>query len=57
MHDRRIAEVDRRIAMQDQEIMRPEAIRRLVEAGLKVKPNQAEPWRAAHERPVPALDL
>lgn len=35
MHDQQIAEVDAWIAMQEKEISRPEAIRRLVEMGLK----------------------
>ena len=35
MHDWQIAEIDAWIAMQDQEISRPEAIRRLVEMGLQ----------------------
>lgn len=37
MHDRQIVEIDAWIAMQDVEISRPEAIRRLVEIGLKAK--------------------
>jgi hypothetical protein len=37
MHDQQIAAIDAWIAMQDSEISRPEAIRRLVELGLKVK--------------------
>jgi cytochrome c553 len=37
MHDRQIAEIDAWIAMQKAEISRPEAIRRLVEIGLKAK--------------------
>jgi hypothetical protein len=37
MHDQQIAEIDAWIVMQDVEISRPEAIRRLVEIGLKAK--------------------
>jgi cytochrome c553 len=37
MHDQQIAAIDAWIAMQDSEISRPEAIRRLVELGLKAK--------------------
>jgi len=37
MHDQQIAAIDAWIAMQDAEIGRPEAIRRLVELGLKSK--------------------
>jgi hypothetical protein len=37
MHDHRIASIDAWIAMQDDEMSRPEAIRRLVEIGLKSK--------------------
>jgi hypothetical protein len=37
MHDQQIAAIDAWIAMQDAEISRPEAIRRLVELGLKAK--------------------
>ena len=37
MHDQQIASIDAWIAMQDGEMSRPEAIRRLVELGLKVK--------------------
>jgi hypothetical protein len=35
MHEQQIASIDAWIAMQDVEISRPEAIRRLVELGLK----------------------
>jgi len=38
MHDQQIASIDAWIAMQDGETSRPEAIRRLVELGLKKKP-------------------
>jgi hypothetical protein len=37
MHDQQIAAIDAWIAMQDAEISRPEAIRRLVELGLNAK--------------------
>jgi hypothetical protein len=37
MHDQQIAAIDAWVAMQDAEISRPEAIRRLVELGLKAK--------------------
>jgi hypothetical protein len=37
MHDQQIAAIDAWIAMQGAEVSRPEAIRRLVELGLKVK--------------------
>jgi cytochrome c553 len=37
MHDQQIAAIDAWIAMQEAEISRPEAIRRLVELGLKGK--------------------
>jgi hypothetical protein len=37
MHDLQIAAIDAWIAMQESEISRPEAIRRLVEIGLKAK--------------------
>jgi hypothetical protein len=37
MHDQQIAAIDAWTAMQDTEISRPEAIRRLVELGLKAK--------------------
>jgi hypothetical protein len=37
MHDQQIAAIDAWIAMHDAEISRPEAIRRLVELGLKAK--------------------
>jgi hypothetical protein len=37
MHDQQIASIDAWIAMQDTEVSRPEAIRRLVEIGLKAK--------------------
>jgi hypothetical protein len=37
MHDQQIAAIDAWIAMLGEEISRPEAIRRLVELGLKVK--------------------
>ncbi len=37
MHDQQIASIDAWIAIQDTEISRPEAIRRLVELGLKEK--------------------
>lgn len=37
MHDEQIAEVDAWIAMQEMQISRPEAIRRLVEMGLKAR--------------------
>ena len=38
MHDQQIASIDAWISMQmDEEISRPEAIRRLVELGLKAK--------------------
>lgn len=37
MHDQQIASIDAWIAMQEIEISRPEAIRRLVEVGLKAK--------------------
>jgi hypothetical protein len=37
MHDQQIASIDAWIAMHDAEISRPEAIRRLVELGLKAK--------------------
>jgi hypothetical protein len=37
MHDRQIAAIDAWIVAQDAEISRPEAIRRLVELGLKSK--------------------
>jgi phosphoenolpyruvate-protein kinase (PTS system EI component) len=37
MHDQQIASIDSWIAMQGEAISRPEAIRRLVELGLKVK--------------------
>jgi hypothetical protein len=37
MHDQQIAAIDAWIALQDTEISRPEAIRRLVELGLKAK--------------------
>ena len=42
MHDQQIAAIDAWIALQDTEISRPEAIRRLVELGLTVggKPKQ-----------------
>jgi len=39
MHDRQIAAIDAWIAMQVAEVSRPEAIRRLVELGLKAKGN------------------
>jgi hypothetical protein len=37
MHDEQIAAIDEWIDAQDEKISRPEAIRRLVELGLKVK--------------------
>jgi hypothetical protein len=37
MHDRQVAAIDAWIAMHEIEISRPEAIRRLVELGLKAK--------------------
>jgi hypothetical protein len=37
MHDQQIATIDAWIATQDDEPSRPEAIRRLVELGLKAK--------------------
>jgi hypothetical protein len=37
MHDQQVASIDAWIAMQGEAISRPEAIRRLVELGLKVK--------------------
>jgi hypothetical protein len=37
MHDQQIAAIDAWIALQDGEVSRPEAIRRLVEIGLKAK--------------------
>ena len=37
MHDQQIASIDAWMAMQDADISRPEAIRRLVELGLKAK--------------------
>jgi hypothetical protein len=37
MHDRQIAAIDAWIVVQDSEISRPEAIRRLVELGLRAK--------------------
>jgi hypothetical protein len=37
MHDRQIAAIDAWIVKEDAEISRPEAIRRLVEIGLKAK--------------------
>ena len=37
MHDRQIAAIDAWIAIEDAEISRPEAIRRLVELALKAK--------------------
>ena len=37
MHDRQISAIDGWIAMQGEDISRPEAIRRLVEIGLKAK--------------------
>jgi hypothetical protein len=37
MHDQQIAAIDAWVALQDTEISRPEAIRRLVELGLKAK--------------------
>ncbi len=37
MHDQQIATIDSWIAMQDDGLSRPEAIRRLVEIGLKAK--------------------
>jgi cytochrome c553 len=37
MHDQQIAAIDAWTAMQEAEISRPEAIRRLVELGLKAK--------------------
>jgi hypothetical protein len=37
MHDHQIASIDAWITMQDGEMSRPEAIRRLVELGLKAK--------------------
>ena len=37
MHDQQIAAIDAWVALQDAEISRPEAIRRLVELGLKAK--------------------
>lgn len=37
MHDQQIAAIEAWIAMQDHEISRPEAIRRLVEIGLRAK--------------------
>jgi hypothetical protein len=37
MHDHQIAAIDAWIAMQEFEISRPEAIRRLVEIGLEAK--------------------
>ena len=38
MHDQQIAAIDAWIVMHNEEISRPEAIRRLVELGLKAKP-------------------
>jgi len=35
MHDRQISAIDGWIAMQDEDISRPEAIRRLVNSGLE----------------------
>jgi hypothetical protein len=40
MHDQQIAAIDAWMAMHDAEISRPEAIRRLVDLGLKVKAKQ-----------------
>ena len=37
MHDQQIAAIDAWIALLDMEISRPEAIRRLVDLGLKAK--------------------
>ena len=37
MHDQQIAAIDAWIAMHDEEVSRPEAIRRLVELGLKAR--------------------
>lgn len=37
MHDQQIASIDAWVAMQKADISRPEAIRRLVELGLKSK--------------------
>ena len=37
MHDQQVASIEAWIAMQDEEMSRPEAIRRLVELGLKAK--------------------
>ena len=37
MHDQQVASIDAWIVMQEETISRPEAIRRLVELGLKAK--------------------
>jgi hypothetical protein len=49
MHDQQVAAIDAWMAMQEVEITRPEAIRRLVELGLTVKTKSApsERQRAA----------
>ena len=50
MLDDRIATVDAWIAMQEDELSRPEAIRRLVELGLTVKSKPARPTSASAHR-------
>ena len=52
MHDQQVAAIDAWIAMQEFEITRPEAIRRLVERGLTVvaKSKQAPVERATRAR-------
>lgn len=56
MHDQQIAQIDAWIATNDEEISRPEAIRRLVEIGLgaKAKPTQPNPARAARAKELAA---
>jgi hypothetical protein len=59
MHDHKIAEIDAWIAIQEGEITRPEAIRRLVELGLTVKarPQQPSPARTGRANEMAAKQL
>jgi hypothetical protein len=50
MHNQQIASIDAWIAMQDGEMSRPEAIRRLVELGLSVKTKAKQPSAARAHR-------
>jgi hypothetical protein len=62
IHDRQLAEIDAWAVRQDDKISRPEAIRRLVEIGLKARtpPNKVSiefyPMKRAAELAVQAID-